>query len=152
MCFAKEEKKRVSACRACILSSLSHDFHLACLVCVSSDCSTAHKILRCFHEMNMYVRTYTLRSFFSGSIDWFLVCLCAMLSVPGCLNITILSFLSCYLSRYLLLVFAHPMISKNGWWIFNSQHLTCSHGAQHFPKWLFNNSLLCSPSTWLFIV
>lgn len=39
-------------------------FHLACLVCVSSDCSTAHKILCCFHEMNMYVRTYVQSSLF----------------------------------------------------------------------------------------
>lgn len=58
-------------------------FHLACLVCVSSDCSTAHKMLSASSmKMNMYVRVEN--SFFrvqqTASI---LMYLCAMLSVPG---------------------------------------------------------------------
>jgi hypothetical protein len=51
--------------------------HLACLVCVSSDCSAAHKIYSVF-SMNMYVRTNTRRTFYFFGFNRlaFRLCLC----------------------------------------------------------------------------
>lgn len=77
-------------------------------------------------KTNMYVRTYTQRVFFSGSIDWHFGCVCVCNVVSSWLFqkshscFVSLSVISLSLSHYLLLVICkNDYIFSVKWWIFN---------------------------------
>lgn len=127
-CCAKPgEDGRVSA--ACRLS------HLACLVCVSSDCSTAHKML----PWNEYVRRSAAFFFGFNRLDFKCVCVQCCRLPGGWLRITFRRNVSFSLiARYLLLMFAQK---QRRWWIFN---VKCARKRrtfhQHSRNGSFNNS------------
>lgn len=80
MCFCEDEK-RVSACRACISSSLSHVFIWLAFALFAYHLTARLRIKYSAFPWNEYVRSYVRTVVFSGSIDlYFSVFVCNVVS------------------------------------------------------------------------
>lgn len=80
MCFCEDEK-RVSACRACISSSLSHVFIWLAFALFAYHLTARLRIKYSAFPWNEYVRSYIRTVVFSGSIDlYFSVFVCNVVS------------------------------------------------------------------------